>query len=59
VACNLASRPESDLRSSLPTTSRASLVGGFGGWPIWVVLCALALALAGLEWYLYQRRWIS
>ncbi len=59
VACNLASRPESDLRSSLPTTARASLVAGFGGWPIWVVLCALALALAGLEWYLYQRRWIS
>jgi von Willebrand factor type A domain/Aerotolerance regulator N-terminal len=59
VACNLASRPESDLRSTLPTTSKASLVGGFGGWPIWVVLCALALALAGLEWYLYQRRWIS
>jgi von Willebrand factor type A domain/Aerotolerance regulator N-terminal len=59
VACNLASRSETDLRSSLPSTSRASLVAGFGGWPIWVVLCALALALAGLEWYLYQRRWIS
>jgi hypothetical protein len=59
VACNLASRPESDLRSPLPTTSRASLVSGFGGWPIWVALCAVALALAGLEWYLYQRRWIS
>ena len=59
VACNLASRPESDLRSPLPTTSRASVVGGFGGWPIWVMLCAVALALAGLEWYLYQRRWIS
>lgn len=59
VACNLASRSESDLRSAIPATSKASLVGGFGGWPIWVVLCAVALALAGLEWYLYQRRWIS
>lgn len=59
VACNLASRSESDLRSSLPAMDSASLAGGFGGWPIWVVLCALALALAGLEWYLYQRRWIS
>ena len=59
VACNLASRPESDLRSSIQTTSKASLIAGFGGWPIWVALCALALALAGLEWYLYQRRWIS
>jgi von Willebrand factor type A domain/Aerotolerance regulator N-terminal len=60
VACNLASRPESDLRSPLTSTAtRASLVGGFGGWPIWVMLCAAALALAALEWYLYQRRWIS
>ena len=59
VACNLASRPESDLRSSLPKTSQASMVSGFGGWPIWVMLAATALALAGLEWYLYQRRWIS
>jgi len=59
VACNLASREESDLRSPLPPSPRAVLAGGFGGWPIWVTLCALALALAGLEWYLYQRRWIS
>jgi hypothetical protein len=60
IACNLASRVESDLRSPLePSTAKASLVGGFGGWPIWVVLCSLALVLAALEWYLYQRRWIS
>jgi hypothetical protein len=60
VACNLASRTESDLRSPLEaSTSMASLVGGFGGWPIWVMLSALALVLAALEWYLYQRRWIS
>jgi von Willebrand factor type A domain/Aerotolerance regulator N-terminal len=59
VACNLASRSESDLRTPLPTTTRASLASGFGGWPIWVILCSMALALAGLEWYLYQRRWIS
>jgi len=59
VACNLASREESDLRSPLPASPKAVLAGGFGGWPIWVTLCALALALAGLEWYLYQRRWIS
>ena len=59
VACNLANREESDLRSPLSMTTRANFAGGFGGWPIWVVLCATALALAGLEWYLYQRRWIS
>ncbi len=59
VASNLASREETDLRSPLPTSPRAALAGGFGGWPIWVTLSALALGLAGLEWYLYQRRWIS
>ncbi len=59
VACNLASRAESDLRSPLATTSHASLAGGFGGWPIWVILAAAALVLAALEWFLYQRRWIS
>ncbi len=59
IASNLASREETDLRSPLPTSPRSVLAGGFGGWPIWVMLAALALALAGLEWYLYQRRWIS
>ncbi len=59
IASNLASREETDLRSPLPTSPRAALAGGFGGWPIWVTLAALALGLAGLEWYLYQRRWIS
>jgi hypothetical protein len=59
VACNLASRSESDLRSPLPATTQTSMAGRFGGSPIWVVLCSMALALAGLEWYLYQRRWIS
>lgn len=60
VACNLASRTESDLRTPLEASATMdSLVGGFGGWPIWVLLSALALGLVALEWSLYQRRWIS
>jgi hypothetical protein len=32
---------------------------GFGGRPLWYILIMVAWALAGVEWYLYQRRWIS
>jgi hypothetical protein len=60
VACNLASRRESDLRPAeglkLTTTG---LSGAFGGRPAWYYLIAMAWLLAGLEWFLYQRRWIS
>lgn len=61
VACNLADRPESDLRlpPALVQTQSASLGGGFGGWPLWFMLTLLAGALVTVEWYLYQRRWIS
>jgi hypothetical protein len=60
VACNLANRRESDLRPPNGLKSaRASLSGGFGGRPIWYYLIAAAWGLAGLEWYLYQRRWIA
>lgn len=60
IACNLASRRETDLRPppSLKE-ARASVAGGFGGRPIWYYLIATAWLLAGLEWFLYQRRWIS
>jgi hypothetical protein len=61
VACNLADRPESDLRvpGALMQAQSASLGGGFGGWPIWFALAVVAGALLTVEWYLYQRRWIS
>jgi hypothetical protein len=61
VACNLADRPESDLRvpATLTQIQSASLGGGFGGWPIWFVLAVAAGTLLTVEWYLYQRRWIS
>jgi hypothetical protein len=62
AACNLASSQESDLRppesllaSSLPTMA----VAGLFTRPIWFYLIALAWLLAAVEWYLYQRRWIS
>lgn len=61
VACNLAARPESDLRvpASLAPMQSASIGGGFGGWPIWFVLALVAGTLLVVEWFLYQRRWIS
>jgi hypothetical protein len=60
VACNLASREESDLRTSEPLKEeQAAWVAGFGIRPIWFYLLALAWLLTGVEWFLYQRRWIS
>jgi hypothetical protein len=62
IACNLANREESDLRppESLPSLGEEpARAMGFAGRPIWFYLIAAAWLLAGLEWYLYQRRWIS
>ena len=63
-AVNLMSRAESDLRAPEGVTASVSaadagLVGGFGGRPVWWYLIAAAGLLAAVEWYLYQRRWIS
>ncbi|HUR54560.1 MAG TPA: BatA and WFA domain-containing protein [Gemmataceae bacterium] len=63
-AVNLMSRAESDLRPPEGITASASvadagLVSGFLGRPIWWYLIGLAVLLAAVEWYLYQRRWIS
>jgi hypothetical protein len=60
IAANLSDRRESDLRP--PTDWKPSVAGssgGLGGRPIWYYLIALAWLLVGLEWFLYQRRWIS
>jgi hypothetical protein len=62
IACNLANRAESDLRtpeslSSAGVEQAAAL--GFAGRPLWFYLLAAAWLLAAVEWYLYQRRWIS
>jgi hypothetical protein len=59
-ACNLASSAESDLRSKQKTESLAQAgIFGVGGRPIWYYVIVLAFLLIVVEWYLYQRRWIS
>jgi hypothetical protein len=62
IACNLANRDESDLRppESLPSWGEEPTRAlGFTDRPIWFYLLAAAWLLIALEWYLYQRRWIS
>jgi hypothetical protein len=62
LACNLASRPESDLRPPERLTAKeddAPLAAGFAGRPVWFYLLATAWALTALEWCMYQRRTIS
>ena len=62
IACNLASRTESDLRppsALLDSSGSATPGGGLGGWPLWFTLAVVAGTLLTVEWYLYQRRWIS
>jgi hypothetical protein len=62
-AVNLMNKAESDLRPpeglAETTVVEAGLGGGFLGRPAWWYLIGLAFAVAALEWYLYQRRWIS
>jgi hypothetical protein len=62
IACNLANRAESDLRppeSLAASGDEPAAAAQFAGRPVWFYLLAAAWLLAGLEWYLYQRRWIS
>jgi hypothetical protein len=63
-AVNLMSPAESDARPpdglvSAPTAADSGLVSGFLGRPLWWYLIGLAWLLMAVEWYLYQRRWIS
>jgi hypothetical protein len=59
-AVNLMNKAESDLRPPDGLTAAAAgMGGGLLGRPAWWYLIALAWLLAGTEWYLYQRRWIS
>ena len=63
-AVNLMSKAESDLRppdgvTGSGSVADAGLVSGFLGRPIWWYLIGAAVLLAAVEWYLYQRRWIS
>jgi hypothetical protein len=62
VACNLANRMESDLRapeSLLKTQPAVALAATWFARPIWFYLIGAAWLLAAVEWFLYQRRWIS
>lgn len=62
LACNLANRTESDLRvpeTLIKSQPPAVLAAGWFTRPIWFYLVAAAWLLATLEWFLYQRRWIS
>jgi hypothetical protein len=63
-ACNIMNRAASDLRppaelAAVHSADDTGLVSGLFGRPIWFVLIALAWLLVSVEWYLYQRRWIS
>ena len=62
VAVNLANANESDLRpwQELSSNEQSSIVSG--SWftrPIWFYLIVTACLLSTLEWFLYQRRFIS
>jgi hypothetical protein len=62
LACNLASRAESDLRvpeKLLDSRPTESLAASWLTRPVWLYLVAAAWLLAAVEWFLYQRRWIS
>jgi hypothetical protein len=62
IACNLANRDESDLRVPeflLAAQDEPERAVGFLSRPIWFYLLAAAWLLTGIEWYLYQRRWIT
>ncbi|MFH5803444.1 VWA domain-containing protein [Alienimonas sp. DA493] len=59
VAVNLTAPTESDVRVVAPPSEGADPAGTAGGRPWWVWLAAGALLLVGVEWWLYQRRFIQ
>ncbi len=60
IACNLASPRESNVAADWEPQERGEIrSAGLGGRPLWFYLVCLGLALTTVEWYLYQRRWIS
>jgi len=62
LACNLANKTESDLRvpeSLMKHQAPVALAAVWFARPIWFYAVAVAWLLTFLEWFLYQRRWIS
>ena len=59
-ACNLTDSQESNLRFKVELPkSKAAQASALDSRPIWFYLVALALVLSTVEWFMYQRRWIS
>jgi hypothetical protein len=62
IACNLANREESDLRTPEPLLANAKpspLTAGLASRSFWFYLTIVAFLLTVTEWSLYQRRWIT
>lgn len=60
IACNLHNPRESDLRLTQQTQSQLQQrSASFGGRPVWFYGLVCVWLLIGVEWYLYQRRWMS
>jgi hypothetical protein len=62
IACNLANPRETDLRPAEALEGAASVEAAGSMWssrPIWFYLLMAAFLLGVVEWFLYQRRWIS
>ncbi|MFY9255308.1 MAG: BatA and WFA domain-containing protein [Fuerstiella sp.] len=60
IACNLNSPSESNLRPTQDIIpQQEALQAGFGGRPIWFYLVLVGFLLIMVEWFLFQRRWIS
>lgn len=62
VAVNLASERETDLRPMkelLDSPQSKTIMAGWFSKPLWFYLILLACVLTSVEWFLYQRRFIS
>lgn len=62
LACNLANPVESDLRTPDSLKEREVPLPLAAAWfsrPIWFYLVGLASVMAVIEWFLYQRRFVS
>ena len=62
VAVNLASERETDLRplkELLDSPESKTIMAGWFSKPLWFYLILLACVLTSVEWFLYQRRFIS
>ncbi len=62
LACNLADRDESNLRSAPESFYRdheQNIARAAAGRPIWFWLVVVAIVFTAGEWFLYQRRWVD